>query len=109
MALPATRSAPDTAAPRHDDTVAQILEVVTLRLNQIPALPGFGEVGAHPFVPAVPTALDAGPGQRQEFHLRVIQPEQRIDIPGAHRLEALPDELDVVRHTSRCYGSAGLW
>jgi hypothetical protein len=100
MALRATRSPPDPAAPCDDYTVAQIPELVTLGLHHVPELPGFGEVRAYTVVAAIPTALDARPGQRQVLHIRVLQSEQRIDIPRAHRLEALPHELNVVRHQS---------
>jgi hypothetical protein len=99
MALRAAHTTAHSAATGHQDTVAEVPVLVTLWLQHVPELPGLGEVQAYAPMAAVSAALDAGPRQRQELHICVIEPEQRVDVPGTHRLEALPDEFNVLGHS----------
>ena len=72
--------------------------MVAVRLEHLPQVLGLLEVRPNADVTPIAPGLNLRAGERQELDLGVVHAKQRIDVPGADRLEAPADEFDVVRH-----------
>jgi hypothetical protein len=99
--LGAARPTADATGSAHDHPVAEVLVVISVRLEDVPQVAGLGEVCAHALVAGVAAGLDLRPRERQELDVGVVQRQQLVDVPSADRREAPADEFDVVRHCSR--------
>ena len=79
-------SAGTTAEPeaaRHQDAVSEVNVLAPVWLEHVPKFPGLLKVCAHAIVAAVSTGSHAGPRQRQELNVWVIEPQERVEIPAA--------------------------
>ena len=85
--------------PEDDYLVTRCCDLPGHGAHLIPHLVSFLEVLTHPLVAAIAAGLDTSTGERGELDVWVIEVQKRVKVTAPDRVEALPDNLDILlRH-----------